>query len=122
MERNKMDKKVESIKGVIADRIESQRKADINKVRQAVRDDLRQLKVLEKNQKALRKKMGKKLLRGYQLFGEVIGVESHYYKDDLIPAVDRAVLQRANELFSIGKKKETQAELNRLIREYKIGK
>jgi hypothetical protein len=122
MERHKMDKKVESIKGIIADRIENQRKAEINKVRQVFRDDLRQLKVLEKKEKALRKKIGKKLLPGYQLFWETIGVESHYYKDDLIPAVDRAVLERANELFSIGKKKEAQAELNRLIREYKIGK
>ena len=75
---------------------------------------------MEKKEKALRKNIGRKLLPGYQLFGEVIGVESHYYNDDLIPAVDRAVLQRANELFSIGKKKEAQAELNRLIREYKI--
>ena len=54
----------------------------------------------------MRKKIGKKLLPGYELFGETIGVESHYYNDDLIPAADRAVLQRANELFSIGKKKE----------------
>jgi hypothetical protein len=84
MERYKADKKVESIRGIIAERVENQRKADVNKVRKVFRDELRRLKDLEKEEKGLRKKLSP----GYELFGETIGVESQYYNDDLIPAVD----------------------------------